>query len=199
MQTLTDTELVRRAQEGDRDAFSVLASRWSGPIEAFLRRLNGDVEEARDLCQETLLRAWTKISRLRNPEGLKSWLHRIALNLSRDRGRAKALGKVRLVAWPRDDGFDPVSPADDPHTQAARRDLAGSIQAALFELPQTQREAIVLREYEGFTSVEIAQLIGVPAATVRSRIFYGLRSLKSILQGWGITPAPENDGRQRHE
>lgn len=196
MQTLTDTELVRRAQEGDRDAFSVLAHRWSGTIEAFLRRLNGDAEEARDLCQETLLRAWTKISRLRNPEGLRSWLHSIALNLSRDRGRVKTLGKVRLVAWPRDEGFDPVSPAADPHTRAARRDLASSVQAALLELPQSQREAIVLREYEGFTSVEIAKLTGVPAATVRSRIFYGLRSLKTILQGRGITTAPDADGRQ---
>ena len=197
MQTLNDSELVKRAQQGDQDAFSVLARRWSGTIEAFLRRLNGDAEEARDLCQETLLRAWTRIDRLRNPEGLKSWLHRIALNLSRDRGRVKALGKVRFAAWPGEDGFEPASPADDPHTLAARRDLAGSIQAALLELPHSQREAIVLREYEGFTSVEIARLTGVPAATVRSRIFYGLRSLKTNLQAQGITAAQAADRRMR--
>jgi len=195
LQTLTDTELVKRAQQGDQDAFGTLSRRWSGSIEAFLRRLNGDAEEARDLCQETLLRAWTRISRLRNPEGLKAWLHRIALNLSRDRGRLKGLGKGRMAPWPADGAVDLPCPADDPHTLASRRDLAASIQRALLGLPRSQREAIVLREYEGFTSAEIAELVGVPAATVRSRIFYGLRTLRTVLQGQGISPNRCPNGR----
>ena len=164
-------------------------------IEGFLRRLNGDTEDARDLCQETLLRAWTRISSLRNPEGLRSWLHRIALNLSRDRGRARAQAAARIVQWPRDGEFDPASTADDPHTRAARRDLASSIQTALLELPSSQREAIVLREYEGFTSAEVADLVGVPAATVRSRIYYGLRTLKTILERRGVVAPAAGDGR----
>ena len=180
MGEMTDAQLVMRARGGDREAFSSLAQRAGGTLVGILRRVLGDDDAARDAAQEALLRAWLRLDTLRDPDQFRPWLHRIAVNLCRDRLRRTArfqhvgLEAVDLI---RDDGAD----SDSPHTVAERRDAAAAVRRALLRLPLEQRAAIVLREYEGYTSREIGDLTDVPAATVRSRIYHGLRAMRAML------------------
>lgn len=190
---LTDAHLARLSRDGNRRAFELLAQRWSGRLHRFIRRMVGSDEEARDLCQETLLRAYQRIGRLRRPEGFRAWLHQIALNLCRDRARA-------VRARPELIGVDdlhqlPAPPAlrrEDPLARAERADLGRLLEELLAALPPEQRSAILLREFQGLNSREIGGLTGVAAATVRSRIYYGLKTLRGALQKRGI--APEHPG-----
>jgi len=191
LHTMTDAQLAVLSQQGNREAFGVLAGRWDGPLYGFLRRVLGDEELARDACQETLLRAYVKLPSLREPAAFKTWLHTIALNLCRDRGRSPMLREVTLD---QETAEEPASGDASPFDQAQRRNLAVVLHRVLARLPIEQRSAIVLREFEGFTSQEIATMTGVPAATVRSRIFYGLKTLRRMLPEYGITPARASDG-----
>jgi len=176
---MTDGELVTLSRQGNREAFAVLVGRWNPRLFRFLLRSLGDEDAARDTCQEALFRAWVHLGRLREPEHFKTWLHSIALNLCRDRGRRSERREVALGdAAALDDAV-----VDDASVlrESERRDGALLLEAVLARLPMEQRTAIVLRELEGFTSVEIAAMTGVPAATIRSRISYGLKALRRML------------------
>lgn len=174
-----EARLVRRARDGDREAFDVLVRHVGGPLVGLVRRVTGDAEHARDIAQEALMRAWTRLATLRDPSQFRPWLHRIAVNLCRDRvRRRKGMLEVAIEHAPDASGSDGV---ESPHDVAVRRDRAVAVRRALQRLPVDQRTAIVLREFEGYTSREIGDLVGAPAATVRSRIFHGLRSLRAML------------------
>jgi RNA polymerase sigma-70 factor (ECF subfamily) len=197
VEAATDTQLAMRSQQGDRAAFETLAGRWQGRLHGFLTRLLGDEEAARDACQETLVKAYLNIGRLREPHHFKAWIHQIALNLSRDAGRAAP----RLAAVPLPDILtgdteaELVDAAPGPDRVAEEADLRAVLRRVLSHLPEAQRTAILLREYQGLNAVEIARITGVPAATVRTRIFHGLRTLRRLLPEHGVAPmTPSNPG-----
>jgi len=194
VESMTDAQLASLSQQGSREAFGVLADRWNRPLYRFLNRVLGDEEAARDTCQEALLKAYVNLDRLREPDRFKSWLHAIALNLCRDRGRSARFRALREVGLDDAEPLEPVSEEASPHDEAERRDVGEVLVRMLARLPMDQRTAIVLREYQGFSSSEIATLTGVPAATVRSRIFYGLKALRRLLPEHGVTPAHLDDG-----
>jgi RNA polymerase sigma-70 factor (ECF subfamily) len=188
---MTDAQLATLSQRGSQEAFEVLARRWDRPLYGYLRRMTGDEDAAKDLCQESLLRAYTNLHRLREPSNFKAWLHTIALNLCRDRSRSKF---AREVGFDEVEIREPESAEDGPQEELERQDLVEIIHRMLARLPLEQRNAILLREFEGFSSQEIATITGAPAATVRSRIFYGLRALRRMLPEYGITPQHLRDG-----
>ncbi len=191
MHALTDGELVARSQAGDARAFNSLVGRWESTLYAFVRRTLGDAEDARDVCQETLVKAHANIQRLRDGEKFKSWIHHIALNLCRDRFRS-VKGRAEMVSLD-ETGTDELEHSrglsasfrlDADMDRASAQDL---LAAFLGRLPEEQRTSILLREYQGFTSEEIGDIMGVPAATVRTRIYYGLRSLRRALDERSLT------------
>jgi RNA polymerase sigma-70 factor (ECF subfamily) len=191
---MTDAQLATLSQSGSREAFGVLAERWNRPLYRFLHRMLGDEEAARDTCQETLLKAYRNLDRLRDPERFKPWLHTIALNACRDRGRSTRLRRLREVGLDESEPLEPATEDSDPLAEAERRDVGEVLAKALARLPIDQRTAIVLREYQGFNSAEIATLTGVPATTVRSRIYYGLKALRRMLPEHGVTQSHLQDG-----
>lgn len=191
MHSLTDGELVARTQSGDARAFNSLVGRWETSLYAFVRRTLGDSEDARDVCQETLVKAHANIGRLRDGEKFKSWIHHIALNLCRDRFRS-ARGRAEMVSL--DEGGSEelersggLSTSRSTEEAAERSNVEGVLASILATLPEEQRSSILLREYQGFTSEEIGDIMGVPAATVRTRIYYGLRAVRRELDGRGIS------------
>jgi len=190
---MTDGQLAALAQAGDRDAFGTLADRWRRPLERFLARLLADEEAARDACQEALLKAWVHIRRLRDPEMFKPWLHQIAVNACRDRQRAARVREP--LGDPLDDAVIEAAAGARPGPAeiAEQRQVAHQVRTALARLSHEHREAIVLRELEGYTSPEVAALVGVPPATVRSRLFYGLRALRRELEA--VAAPPDDGGR----
>ncbi len=200
VETMSDTQLTVLSQEGSRRAFGLLAKRQQGALFRFLRRLLGDDEEARDACQETLLKAFLNVGRLREPRHFRSWIHQIALNLCRDRGRGnmKAAKVVRPLPHTGGGELDAAAAAGSL-AEGQRADLSLVLREALGRLPLEQRTAILLREVQGFNSEEIARITGVPAGTVRSRIYYGLRALRGMLPEYGVAGRPFGEGGTRDD
>ncbi len=190
LQGLTDAELVARTQEGDVAAFNQLAGRWESSLYGFVRRTLGDAEEARDDCQEARVKSFQNIRKLRDGGKFKSWVHYIALNLCRDRfrtARAKATMLPYEEGGPEDlEGPNPGAGLIAPDQAAEATSLTDILASLLEELPAEQRNSILLREYQGFTSEEIGEITGVPAATVRTRIYYGLRTLRKTMKERGL-------------
>ncbi len=190
LKSFTDAQLVAMTQEGDARAFNSLTARWESSLYRFVHRLMGDPEEARDVCQEALLKAYLNIAKLRDGEKFKAWIHHIALNLCRDRFRSpRARAEVRSYE---EDGIDEgrlaveAAAGNSPRRHAERAGMMAALEEVFASIPVEQRSAILLREYHGFTTEEIGEISGVPAATVRTRIFYGLRSVRKLLRERGF-------------
>lgn len=190
MKSLTDAQLVAMTQEGNMGAFNSLAARWETSLYRFVHRLMGDQEEARDVCQEALLKSYLNIAKLREGEKFKAWVHHIALNLCRDRFRSsRSRAEVRSYE---EEGLDErrlaleAAAGTSPRHHAERAGLLAVLEQVFACIPVEQRSAILLREYHGFTTEEISEITGVPAATVRTRIFYGLRAVRKLLRERGI-------------
>jgi RNA polymerase sigma-70 factor (ECF subfamily) len=186
----TDAELVALTQEGDVGAFNQLAGRWEGSLYGFVRRTLGDTEDARDVCQEALVKAYQNIRKLRDGGKFKSWIHYIALNLCRDRFRT-ARSKAEILPYEEGGSEDLEKPVGGPgvlapDAKAEATNLGDVLTSLLEELPTEQRTSILLREYQGFTSEEIGEMMGVPAATVRTRIYYGLKALRKTMNQRGL-------------
>jgi RNA polymerase sigma-70 factor (ECF subfamily) len=188
-----DAELVVLSQQGDAEAFGQLARRWQAALFHFARRLLGNGDDARDVCQETLLRAYQNLPRLRDPAKFKAWIHLITLNLCRDRMRSPR-ARIETQAYEEETIGDArrfVPPATPERVVDGTR-LAEALGGVLARISPEQRAAILLREYQGFTTEEIAEMTGVPTATVRTRIFYGFRAVRQLLLERGIDAAGFN-------
>jgi RNA polymerase sigma-70 factor (ECF subfamily) len=198
---MTDDQLVLQSQQGDLEAFNQLVQRWEASLYRFVRRTVGNSEEARDLCQEALTRGFQNIERLRDGTKFKAWIHHIALNLCRDRFRSqRSRTELRSLdefsAEELSEATGEARPAA-PDVQVTRANLHDILGGILERLPVEQRTAIVLREFHGFNSEEIGEITGVPAATVRTRIFYGLKSMHRAFQDRGISSVEMLQGDSR--
>jgi RNA polymerase sigma-70 factor (ECF subfamily) len=186
----TDEELVARSRGGDLDSFNQLILRWERPIYALAYRVIGREEDARDVCQETFLRAFRGLPGFKGEAKFSSWLYRIALNLSRDWIRRQR--RAPTVQLP--EGADPSEvagergPVESIEDLVSRRELSAVVEEAMALLPEEQRTAIVLKEYHGMTFQEIADLQGCPLSTVKTRLYQGLTVLRRHLEKNGRVP-----------
>ena len=189
--TWTDEELVARSISGDADSFNELILRWERPIYALAYRTIGREEDARDVCQETFLRAFRALPGFRGQAKFSSWLYRIALNLCRDWVRRER--RAPVVPAPEDTDLMELAAAAEPSESiedlVARKDLARKVERAMALLPEEQRTAIVLKEYHGLTFQEIADLVGCPLSTVKTRLYQGLMVLRRELAKSGKVSA----------
>ncbi|WP_431477472.1 sigma-70 family RNA polymerase sigma factor [Massilia eburnea] len=165
-----DRELVERARAGERTAFDLLVARYQRRLLRLVLRLLRDPAEAEDVVQETFLKAYRALPRFRGEAAFYTWLYRIALNGARNailrrRQRTAPQGVVpsQLVA--------PVPEIGTPESMLLSKQVMLAIDAALEALPLELCTAIVLREIEGLSYEEIAQIMECPLGTVRSRIF----------------------------
>ncbi len=187
--TSTDEELVARSMRGDKESFNELILRWERPIYALAYRTIGREEDARDVCQETFLRAFRALPGFRGQAKFSSWLYRIALNLCRDWTRRER--RAPTVQAP--DDTDPAElaafqePSESIEDLVVRRDLTRLVERAMTRLPEEQRTAIVLKEYHGLTFQEIADLMSCPLSTVKTRLYQGLTVLRRELEKEGAT------------
>ena len=181
--TWTDEELVARSVGGDADCFNELILRWERPIYVLAYRTIGREEDARDVCQETFLRAFRALPGFRGQAKFSSWLYRIALNLCRDWMRRER--RTPTVQAP--EGVDlldlaaAAEPSEPIEDLVARKDLSRAVARVMERLPEEQRTAIVLKEFHGLTFREIAELLGCPLSTVKTRLYQGLGVLRREL------------------
>ena len=188
--TWTDEDLVARSRGGDVDSFNQLILRWERPIYALAYRVIGREEDARDVCQETFLRAFRALPGFKGQAKFSSWLYRIALNLCRDWIRRRR--RAPIVEVP--EGVDPLDlvaerePTESIEELVSRRELSAAVEEAMALLPEEQRTAIILKEYHGMTFQEIAELQGCPLSTVKTRLYQGLTVLRRHLERRGMVP-----------
>jgi RNA polymerase sigma-70 factor (ECF subfamily) len=186
---VTDEELVAKTVAGDADSFNLLIKRWERPIYALAYRTIGRDEDARDVCQETFLRAFRALPGFKGQAKFSSWLYRITLNLCRDWLRRQR--RTPVVSAP--EGVDIVElaseqgPVESIEDLVARSQLTRTVGEAMRLLPEEQRTAIILKEYHGLTCQESAELQGCPLSTVKTRLYQGLSVLRRHLEVKGRT------------
>jgi RNA polymerase sigma-70 factor (ECF subfamily) len=203
MTTWTDEELVARSRTGDTESFNQLVRRWERPIFALAYRTLGREEDARDVTQETFLRAFRALPGFKGDAKFSSWLYRIALNLCRDWMRRSR--RAPMVEVP--EGVEIHEMASDRQETAtvedlaARAELSVAVAEAMEKLPPEQKAAIILKEYHGLTFQEVAELMNCPLSTAKTRLYQGLALLRRYLaeQGKfeGASPAPRSKHTRR--
>jgi RNA polymerase sigma-70 factor (ECF subfamily) len=186
-----EDQFLERLKRHDAAAFEQLVAERTGDIYGLLFRLTGDAEEARDLSQETFLRAFQAIEKFRGDADLKTWLYRIAINQARNRWRwwrrrrrdatvsldATVGEREQTVAAHLEDAN-----ASDPEQEALARERQSQLREALQGLRSAYREAVVLRDIEGLTYEEIAAALQINIGTVKSRLARGRLELRRKLE-----------------
>jgi RNA polymerase sigma-70 factor (ECF subfamily) len=196
----SDEELVATVQAGDASAFDELVLRWETRIRGAAYRVLGSEEEAYDVVQEALLKAYRGLPGFKREARFSSWLYQIALNLCRDRlRRRRGRQQVSLDELPEavaSGGRGRGGPSALELVESS--DLRRRVAAAVAALPDEQREVIVLKEYEGLTFVEIAHVLELPVSTVKTRLYRGLGQLRTSLERVGVhgTPVATTPGRE---
>jgi RNA polymerase sigma-70 factor, ECF subfamily len=175
--TVSEAELVTRAQRGERNAFSQLVDIHAQGVMNVIYRMCGDAQVAEDAAQETFLRAWLHLSSYRPQTSLRNWLYRIAVNVATDMLRKeKRILPNALEDLPLSD------PHPGPEATFAQEERTALVQNAVLSLPDACRAVLVLREYEGMSYHEIADALAIPTGTVMSRLNYARKLLKEKLE-----------------
>ncbi len=174
-------DLVPRLVRGDRNAIDEAYRAHHAAVRGLARRLLGDAAAAEDIVHETFVTLPRAIRKYRGESSFRSFLLGVAVNHSRRHVRSVMR---RRRAMERLADRDAVSPtAIDGHAEVARRQLADRLTLALDQLSFDQREAFVLCEVEQRTSVEVAEILGIPEGTIRTRVFHAKRKLRTVLEG----------------
>jgi len=185
-----DPIFVEKLRAGDATAFETLVDRHSGDIYALLYRLTENAEEAADLTQDTFLKALRSIKGFRGDAGLKTWLFRIAINESRNRFRWwKRRRKDSTISLDASIGESERTLSDtladsgvSPEDTALAHEREYALQAALLDLADVYREAVILCDIEGCSYEETSVALGVGIGTVKSRISRGREELRKRLK-----------------
>jgi RNA polymerase sigma-70 factor, ECF subfamily len=187
-----EAQFIERLKRGDAAAFEILVNERSGEIYGLLYRLTESTEEARDLTQETFLRAFQSISHFRGESDLRTWIYRIAINQARNRWRwwrrRRREATVSIDA-PAGNGQTSLlgtlkSDSDrNPEKDTLAHERERALRRALGSLKRVYREAVVLRDIEGLAYEEIAVALDISVGTVKSRLARGRQELRRKLEG----------------
>ena len=191
-----DALLVERVRLGDARAFEMLVVKYQRRIERLIGRMVRDPELVQDIAQETFVRAWRALPQFRGESAFYTWLYRIAVNTTR-----KMLGQLRRDPLVSESALASVEDADEtsrieneltdgttPEGLLASREIAAAVNAAIDALSDDLRQAITLREVEGLSYEEIAEVMNSPIGTVRSRIFRAREAIAARLRPLLDTP-----------
>lgn len=186
-----EAEFIERLKRGEAAAFEELVAERSGEIYGLLFRLTENSEEARDLTQETFLRAFQSIGRFRGEADLRTWIYRIAINQARNRWRwwrrrrRDSTVSLESTHGPADQTVlsTLAESSDNPEQQTLAHEREMALRLALQRVGGAYRETVILRDIEGFTYEEIATTLGINVGTVKSRLARGRQELRKKLEG----------------
>ncbi|MDE2701006.1 MAG: sigma-70 family RNA polymerase sigma factor [Gemmatimonadetes bacterium] len=182
---IEDIQIVARVLEGNTEAFSLLVQRHHERVYNAVYSLIGDLDEADDLAQEAFLKAFRALNRFRGQSLFSTWLHRIAVNCCLDHLKSRHRRSFVSLDEHRETWDAPRIWAGQPQNadmRVERRELQEILERALDDLSEEYRVTFVLREIEGLTYEEIAELLKCSIGTVKSRLFRGRTKLREILQ-----------------
>ena len=176
----TDIQLVERAQKGDKRAFEMLVVKYQRRLERLISRMVRDVDLVQDIAQESFIRAWRALPQFRGDSAFYTWLYRIAVNTAKkalmDLKRDPLVPESTFLGNGDDDDETSriereLTDGETPEAVLASKEIAHAVNAAIEALSADLRQAITLREIEGLSYEEIAEVMNCPIGTVRSRIF----------------------------
>ena len=170
----TDQQLVQRAQRGDLRAFDLLVLKYQGRIAALVSRYVSDAGEVEDVTQEAFIKAYRALGKFRGDSAFYTWLYRIAANAAKNHLVAKGRRPGADATIEDAEGFDEggmLSESASPEALAMGGELAEVVESAWNALPDELKAALMLREFDGLSYDDIADVLGCPVGTVRSRIF----------------------------
>jgi RNA polymerase sigma-70 factor (ECF subfamily) len=179
----SERDLIRRARAGDQDAFAELVVMHADRVYGALRRFGLDANEADEVAQEVFVRAWRGLGRFEERARFSTWLYRIAFNEAQRRLSRRSPRR----AEPDPDRDDPVaalpeSPELGPEARTLGREFEQTLEEALSQLPADWRAAVVLRDIEGLSTEEGAEIVGVGQAAFKSRLHRGRMQLRALLE-----------------
>ena len=180
---ISETELVSRAQNGDRNAFSELIRNHAQGVMNVVYRMCGDVQIAEDAAQETFIQAWLHLSSYRPQTSLRNWLYRIAVNAATD-----MLRKDKRILPNSMEDLQLTDGQPGPEMVVSQQERIVLVQKAVLSLPEASRAVLVLREYEDLSYQEISSTLDIPIGTVMSRLNYARKLLKDKLEQKFVLP-----------
>lgn len=172
---VTDKQLVARVQQGDRQAFDFLVIKYQQKIMSLISRYVHDNDEVQDVAQEAFIKAYRALPGFRGESAFYTWLYRIAINTAKNylvsRSRRPPGSDVDVEDAQYMDAADALREQENPESQLFGEELRKTVNDALAVLPDDLRTAVTLREFDGLSYEEIAEVMECPVGTVRSRIF----------------------------
>lgn len=199
----TDLMLVERTVAGDQKAYELLVIKYQRRIERLIGRMVRDTDLIEDIAQETFIRAYRALAQFRGEAQFYTWLYRIAVNTAKkalvDLKRDPVVSESALRGGGGGDDDDETSAveneltsAETPETVLAAKEIAATVNSAMEALPEELRQAVTLREIEGLSYEEIAEVMNCPIGTVRSRIFRAREAISAK-----VKPMLENQSGKR--
>ncbi len=176
-----ESELVRRSKKGDRQAFEQLVIRHADRLSSVVGRFVADRDEAQEVTQEAFLRAWRGIASFREDSGFFTWLYRIAINEAKRRGEKRGRWREELSL----DGEGVPEAADwseAPESRFEQKDLRMGLERAIAALPLEYRIPLVLRDVQGFSTAEAAEIAGLGEGALKSRLHRARQAVRLALE-----------------
>lgn len=171
----TDQQLVARVQKGDSRAFDMLVLKYQHKIMGLISRYVHDSDEVQDVAQEAFIKAYRALPRFRGDSAFYTWLYRIAINTAKNhlvaRSRRPPGSDVEISDAEYFEGGGALREIETPETALFGAELKQVVERAIRELPDDLRTAVTLREFDGLSYEDIAEIMDCPVGTVRSRIF----------------------------
>lgn len=182
----TDQQLVERAQQGDNRAFDLLVKKYQHKIIGLIGRYVHDHSEVQDVAQEAFIKAYRALGKFRAESAFYTWMYRIAINTAKNhlvsRGRRPPGSDLDIADAEIVDHSGRLADSETPEAAMARDQLEAAVFEAIDDLPDDLRTAITLREFEGLSYEDIANIMQCPVGTVRSRIFRAREAVDQHIQ-----------------
>lgn len=182
----TDQQLVQRVQKGDSRAFDLLVLKYQHKIFGLISRYVNDADEVQDVAQEAFIKAYRALPRFRGDSAFYTWLYRIAINTAKNhlvsRSRRPPGRDVEVEDAEYYEGGAALRDIENPENALFGAELKAVVEAAIAELPEDLRAAVTLREFDGLSYEDIADVMECPVGTVRSRIFRAREAIDKQVQ-----------------
>jgi RNA polymerase sigma-70 factor (ECF subfamily) len=186
MTAVSDQQLVERVQQGDKRAFDMLVIKYQHKVAALVSRFIYDHAEVQDVTQEAFIKAYRALPNFRGESQFYTWLYRIAVNTAKNylvsRGRRPPSTDVDVEDAMYFEGNSQLKDLENPQNKLSSEELMEKVNQSIKKLPEDLRVALTLREYDGMSYEEIADVMGCPVGTVRSRIFRARETVEQAIQ-----------------
>ena len=186
MTAVSDQQLVKRVQQGDKRAFDMLVLKYQHKVAALVSRFIHDHAEVQDVTQEAFIKAYRALPNFRGDSQFYTWLYRIAVNTAKNylvsRSRRPPSSDVAIEDAMYFEGNSRLKDLENPQNKLSTDELMEKVNQSIKKLPEDLRVALTLREYDGMSYEEIADVMACPVGTVRSRIFRARETVEQAIQ-----------------